>query len=121
MLVLTQNEEKSKKKIELLVVIQCLKHKILAHYSVSPGTLSVCKQHKWTKPEKVFISTCLQVSLPNSSSVYYNILYTKKFIIAVYSFTVSDFVDKTHNICLTCRTQPCTEQTLLDHPYIMSS
>jgi len=54
-------------------------------------------------------------------TVYHNMLYTKKFIIEMCSFTVSDFVDKTHNVHLTCRTQPYTERILRDHPYVTSS
>lgn len=58
---------------------------------------------------------------PTAALVFYNALYTKRFIIAMCSFTVSDFVDKTRNVHLTCRTQSCTEQTLPVHPYIMFS
>lgn len=86
---------------ELLVAIQCLKNRILVQHCLSPVSLSVCKQHKWTKLEKVFILTYLQVSLLNRSSVYYNVLYTQMFIIAVCSFTVSSLVHKTCNVRFT--------------------
>lgn len=38
--------------------------------SASSGTPWLCKQHKWTKTLTVVIPNGLQVSLPNSSSVY---------------------------------------------------
>lgn len=101
------------------MVIQCLKNRSL--YSANSGTPWGCKQHKWTKPLNVFIPTCLQVSLHNSSSVHYSALNTKKLVSAMCSFIVNGFVDKSHHVCLTYRTYPRTEQPLLDHLYITCS